>query len=204
LSLHGLIQKVVTIAQEYNRTRTDISTFLDHLLGNAIYDIGCDLGCGDAKAFGQMVKKHVKFVIGFDLGVASLQVASKIYDRTILDDFQHFDKHLECYDAVFMFDSLEHLTKEEGDELLRRIMVTAKLIVVATPSKFAPSGPQIFGINYPGVGHKSVWTPNEFLKLGFRCWIVEQTEAFWKNLYGDQLLAIWTSTQQASLPVSQQ
>lgn len=191
MPLEDRLAQMIDIPLEYIRLGADISTFIDQLLGNMVYSVVCDLGCGDGTRFGRMLRRHAKYLVGFDLKPHVLAEAQKIYDKTILADIRSFDQYLDGFDAVFMFFSIEHLSKEDGLTLLRRMIPKTKLICIATDTKHGPSGSQLFGSPYDSDVHKTIWTPQEFQQLGFNCWLIQQNNPYWKSLWGDHILAIY-------------
>lgn len=183
------ISSLVDVAAEYLKFKADLRDFVDKLLGSTVFDVVCDLGCGDGQSYGSMLRKHAKTLVGFDLNPNALELASRIYDKVILADIRQFDKYLNGFDAVFMFDSIEHLPKEDGYNLLRRVIPKAKFILVATPSRFNPACKEFISTQKIDK-HASIWTIQDFQQLGFQVWSVQQTHPFWKNFYGNHCLAI--------------
>ena len=84
--------------------------------------------------------------------------------KSYLDKYEDY-----AVDTVYLIDVIEHLTKTEGKELLRRTeRIAQKQIVIFTPleyieQKTLPGEKDAWGMN--GVKyqeHKSVWTPDDF------------------------------------------
>lgn len=87
-----------------------------------------------------------------------------------LDGLKNFDD--DSVDSVFMFDLIEHLTKEDGLDLIKEAdRVARKQIVIFTPLGFSPMFYQnkddkdAWGLDGIDVQeHKSGWTPDDFDK----------------------------------------
>jgi len=82
---------------------------------------------------------------------------SALYDHVYTTDVVHLVDHsLARYDLVLMVDVLEHLTHDDGEELLRRI---PGRVVVSTPRDFFQNPEADQG--WPTERHRSVWTVDE-------------------------------------------
>ena len=116
----------------------------------------CDLGCGAGDG-GALVRPHTGYLVGVDLNPRALEEASRrgVYDELHLCDMRAFP--LDRFDSVFLFDSLEHIDKPDGYELLERCR--GKYVMITTPwwSLWPFADP----------GHRCVWTPEELRRLGF-------------------------------------
>ena len=63
-------------------------------------------------------------------------------DREQVHDFYSLDEIRECFDAVFLFEVIEHLSLEEGIRLLQRIydlLNPGGRLILTTPNVFNPS-----------------------------------------------------------------
>lgn len=95
-------------------------------------------------------------------------------DTTFLilnEDWRRYLDKYEDYavDTVYLIDVIEHLTKEEGEELLARTeKIAKKQIIIFTPleyieQKSLPGNKDAWGYNGTDwQEHKSVWTPDDF------------------------------------------
>lgn len=87
------------------------------------------------------------------------------------EDWRSFLDNYEAYavDTVYLIDVIEHLIKEEGEELLARTeKIAKKQIIIFTPleyieQKSLPGNKDAWGFNGTDwQEHKSVWTPDDF------------------------------------------
>jgi SAM-dependent methyltransferase len=138
--MHPLIQGVVSKALEGRRFRLSL-------------DLGCGTGDG-----GVLVKPHTVYLIGVDMDPLALKEAGK---RGVYDELHHADIRgfpFDGADSLFLFDSLEHVSKAEGYALLEK--ARGRFIMLTTPWYSTP----LLG-NWE---HKCVWTEAELRALGFR------------------------------------
>jgi len=142
------------------------------------FEYGVDLGCG----FGEYVKilrAHCKYLVGMDRTLERVMLSGYniYYDELVLDDWMTYEIPAKA-DAVFWFDGPEHLSMEESLNILNRI--GARYCMISTPSKFYP---------YAFNGHASLWSVENFEKLGFRT--VLYSCGYWRQLlYGMKILAV--------------
>lgn len=86
----------------------------------------------------------------------------ELYDAVIEADVRQLDDAtLAGYDAVLLVDVIEHLSHDDGVELLAR---TPGWIVVCTPAEFFDNGPGL----PPTETHRSLWTVDDFAALDGR------------------------------------
>ena len=75
------------------------------------------------------------------------------------------------WDLFTAFDSIEHLTKEEGNILIGTALANFCKLIIFTPSGFLrqdeTTHPELLKTN-PWQLHKSGWTEQEFIDLGFK------------------------------------
>lgn len=82
-----------------------------------------------------------------------------LYDSVFVADVRDMpDDALGRYDLVLMVDVIEHLDKNDGVELLRRI---PGRVVVCTPEEFFSNGPGL----PPSEEHRSLWSRDDFAAL---------------------------------------
>lgn len=123
-----------------------------------------DLGCGR--------NSPIKYCTGtYSVGVDLFEhylVESKkkrIHNDYVLADVRNVQFVPKSFDTVVCLDVLEHLTKEEGYELIKKIkLVAKKKIVIFTPNGFLT---QTDYDENPLQAHKSGWRAHEFRGLGF-------------------------------------
>ncbi len=125
------------------------------------FNLAVDLGCGPGP-HGEVIKPHVKHLIGVDFHYGRINVALKFsgYDEVVLSDVREYELPPET-EAVFMFEVIEHLTKEDGLKLLNYIS-RAPFVMVSTPEIFFTSFTSVFD------GHISLWKSEEFTNLGYK------------------------------------
>ncbi len=91
----------------------------------------------------------------------------------ILGDMREFEKLLkpEYMDCAMMYDTLEHLTKDDGFDLLRRMQKHFKKIMVKVPEGDFPQGGESekYGDDDDNEWqeHKSQWYAEDLDELGF-------------------------------------
>ncbi|MBU4242294.1 MAG: SAM-dependent methyltransferase, partial [Nanoarchaeota archaeon] len=70
------------------------------------------------------------------------------------------------FDCVLASDLIEHLTKEEGNKLIKMMeKIAKKRVIIFTPNGFLPQGE--FNKN-PWQVHKTGWTVEEMQKKGYK------------------------------------
>lgn len=90
-----------------------------------------------------------------------------VYDRVNVEDFSLIENYIHYidYDLVLMIDSLEHIPKDKGVELLSFLIECNNTVIVSCP----------FGVHYIEQGavygneferHRAHWTPQDFEALG--------------------------------------
>lgn len=120
-----------------------------------IVDLGC--GAGDG---GELLRPHTAYLIGIDSDPDALRIAQSrgFYDELHLADMREYP--LGDADSVTLFDSLEHVSKDDGYALLEKCR--ARYTMLTTPWwSIAPgfiSNPE----------HKCLWSEEELRRLGFQ------------------------------------
>lgn len=126
-----------------------------------------DVGCGSSSPLAK-VRKHY-YSVGVDAFGPSIEKSKKlgIHDAYKKGDVLAIDKlfRKKQFDAVIALDLIEHLEKKRGFELIKKMSGLAKKkIIIMTPNGFYKQEP------YEGNKwqiHRSGWTVDDFLKLGF-------------------------------------
>jgi len=86
-----------------------------------------------------------------------------VYDTVFYKPVSECLDSLGVYDVVLMIDILEHFTKEQGIELLERMLMhTRKALLISTPINPAPQEEYI-GNSFEA--HLSRWTPVDFARF---------------------------------------
>lgn len=136
-----------------------------------------DLGCGSNSLIQYC---NVPFSIGVEKFEPHLKESKKkgIHNQYLKADITKIDFKPKSFDAVIAIDVLEHLSKEEGYALLKKIEKWVKKKIIT----FTPNG-YVYQDNYdnnPFQEHKSGWNVEELKKLGFK--VVGMNG--WKKLRG--------------------
>jgi hypothetical protein len=86
--------------------------------------------------------------------------------RLAVQEFDRNGKNVDGkIDAVISIQNIEHLEKQDGEQLLEFLeLIARKLIVIETPNGFVS---QPGTINNPFQAHKSGWTVKDFTSRGF-------------------------------------
>lgn len=86
-----------------------------------------------------------------------------VYDEVIYGDAHEFARTCDGYDLVMMGDVIEHMTKDEGLELLDVLLAKCRNVVIATPVDFFTQEV----LENPWEEHKSLWTIEDFAPWTF-------------------------------------
>lgn len=117
---------------------------------------GVDLGCGRGEAL-SILREYVEHLIGVDYSENEIKFA-KGYDELIIADIKEYNVPVDV-DVVFLFDVIEHLYRQDGVKLLTRLQVIPSVIITTPGRYFEEAG--------RGQGHISLWTTNDFQRLGY-------------------------------------
>jgi SAM-dependent methyltransferase len=138
-----------------------------------------DLGCGPESGIAQCA---IPFSVGVELYEPWLIESQRksIHSEYILADIRRIDFKPKSFDAVLAIEVLEHLTKQEGYELITKMEGWAKKkIIITTPNGYAKQNPSEGNLLQE---HKSGWRTQELVQLGFKVRGIEG----WKELRGYQ------------------
>jgi len=126
-----------------------------------------DVGCGARSP----IKKFSAgmYTVGIDLFEPSIEQSKKdgIHDKYFLMNMLDIDKEFTSlsFECVLSCDTLEHLTKKEGVQLLEKMeKIAQKRVVVFTPNGFVHQDP--YENNYLQI-HKSGWTVGDMRERGY-------------------------------------
>lgn len=136
-----------------------------------------DLGCGKDSPI-----RHI--FVGYSVGVELFEPyleeskRSKIHSQYILGDIRNIGFKENSFDAVLALDLIEHLTKEEGINLIGVMEKWAnKKVIISTTNGFVW---QEGYDNNPSQIHECGWSVTEFKKLGYKIYGIRG----WKGLRG--------------------
>lgn len=160
LNLHSIIKILLPL---YRRLSP---SWVEHLKkGLANCDTVLDLGCGYSSPLQHC---NVPFSVGVELFDPYLQETEKkaIHSKYIKADIRKVEFERKSFDAAIAIEVLEHLTKQEGNELLKKMERWAtKKVIIATPNGY------LWQNGYHGnplQQHKSGWSSVELKELGFK------------------------------------
>jgi len=131
---------------------------------NSVLDVGCGSWSPLAK-----IKKHF-YAEGIDVHKPSLEriKRSKIHDKYRLGDVRDINKFYQpkSFEAVIALDLIEHLSKKDGLQLIKKMeKIAKKKVILFTPNGFTK---QDALENNPYQIHQSGWFVEEFKKMGYR------------------------------------
>lgn len=124
-----------------------------------------DLGCGPNSLVQYSNAPHK---VGVELYEDYLNESKRkgIHNTYIKEDVAKVSFEPKSFDAVVMIDVIEHLSKEDGLELIKKMEKWArKRIIILTPNGFIHQDELDHN---PLQTHKSGWNAKEFRGLGFR------------------------------------
>jgi hypothetical protein len=149
-----------------------------------------DLGCGQSSL--------LQYVDGIDRSTGvecwapyiEESRSAGIHSDYLLSDIMDVQLDSGSYDAVLLFDVLEHIEKDKGITLLARMRKWArKKVIISVPNGFMIQG-DTYGDGNMNQHHVSGWNVNDFRQQGYR---VRGFDG-WKPLRGDGAGIIPTST----------
>jgi SAM-dependent methyltransferase len=138
-----------------------------------------DLGCGLMSPI--IYCKEIEYSIGVEIYKPYLDESKKKKIHT-----EYLNKRIEeimfpdnSFDSVLLIEVLEHLNKETGIEILKKIeKIARKKIIITTPGGY-------FSQNEvdknPFQKHLSGWSINDFKKYGYKCRGLAGLRFFYKN-----------------------
>jgi GT2 family glycosyltransferase len=130
---------------------------------------GCDTVLDLACGYNSPIQHcDVPFSVGIELFEPYLQESRKkaIHNGYIKADVRSLALKPNCFDAVIALEILEHLTKDEGHALIRKMETWArKKVIITTPNGYLWQNGYD---NNPLQEHKSGWSVEELQRLGFK------------------------------------
>jgi len=123
-----------------------------------------ELGCG---SHSQLQYLSLPFSIGVDIFEPYLSESKKkiIHHQYIKGNVNEIEFKEKSVDAVVCLEVIEHLTKEEGYKLIKKMeKIARKKIILSTPNGYYPQN-EYDGNPYQQ--HKSAWSIKDFKDLGF-------------------------------------
>jgi len=132
-----------------------------------ILDLGCYKG-GAMETINVRSKKKF-FRVGVDLFLPFLKQSKKdkVYDDYVLCDARYLPFRSKTFDTVISIEVVEHLQKDQGWKLIQEMEeIACRQIIVTTPVVPGKPTPQATILTELQT-HKSLWKPQEFIKLGY-------------------------------------
>ena len=124
-----------------------------------------DIGCGPNSPVQYCSIRYSVGVDAFKPYIDSSK-SKNIHTEYILGDINGINFENDSFDAVVLIEVLEHLTKEQGVELLRKAEGWAKKrVIISMPNGFLP---QIQMTDTYFQMHRSGWEVREMREFGFK------------------------------------
>lgn len=151
----------------------------------AVLNLGAGNGTGNFA--GQIQKLAVAKLTNVELFEDALWMLSHYPHAAQVVEFKHEGMLEFCrmaqdqsYDCVLVIDAIEHLTRDEGLELLEHLKrITRKRVLIWLPFGDAPQDE--YGGN-PLQVHKSSWQPHDFYKAIKEPFVV-QVDVMWRHFH---------------------
>lgn len=135
----------------------NIEYAVEEILAEKDFMYSVELGCG-LGGLGVIIRPHTQWLVGVDSNVDYLENSNPVYDRLVHADLRACE-FSELVDSVFLFEVLEHISKEEGHILLSKLQ--GKYVLLSTPDTFYSD---------EKTNHLCVWSVEELHTLGFTVW----------------------------------
>lgn len=130
-----------------------------------------DVGCGDGSLMLKVNPDKKYKVVGVDFYNPSLKKANHrgIYKKVILKDIRKINFKDKSFDIVLASQVIEHLSKKDALNLIKKMEKIAKFkVILTTPRGFIEFDP--FEVNDKNKlqDHKSGWEIDELKKFGYK------------------------------------
>jgi len=165
------VEKPIRLAQQRNQR------VLAALAERDVVSVA-DLGCGEGKLLRELARdKRIERILGLDVSLRSLEVASKRLRLDELSERQaarlqlvhgsllYCDSRLRGFDAATLVEVIEHLEPERLDALSRVVFEQARprCVVVTTPNaEFNVRFEDLVGGAFRHADHRFEWTRAQF------------------------------------------
>ena len=123
-----------------------------------------DVGTGERFRFDKIVSSERLLCNDIDFSLKTIQLPCFFGNALLLSEFLK-EKY---FDLITCFDVIEHLKKEDGYKLIKKLENLSNDIIIF----FTPLGEIAIGqskIQYHV--HLSGWLPEDFTKLDYKCWV---------------------------------
>jgi SAM-dependent methyltransferase len=141
------------------------------LIGEDVLDLGCGMGY-----WGIVLKDPCRNVVGVDVSSSYLHLVKmlKVYEALLKGSASELPFRTGRFDTVLAIETIEHLSKQDGLELLRQAKEVSDRVIVTTPLDI--SGNENLPDWVPeSEHHLSSWTEQDFRKEGFATLCLGQT-----------------------------
>jgi hypothetical protein len=155
----------------YNR---DFMSILNGLMSSSesILDIGSGIGV-------LLEQYAARFIVALDIHRPYLE--KRVYTSSriipINADAQDINRLFlpKTFQMVTLVDTIEHFTKQDGLELLKKAELVARdRVIIFTPRGFFPQSVDHYGLSGEKYQtHYSGWEPEEFAKLGYEVTVLK-------------------------------
>lgn len=136
-----------------------------------------DAGCGPGRP-GEIIKRHRNIcTVGADIFLPYLKNCQQkqSHDAVVQCDIKFLPFRSKSFDAVLCKEVIEHLGRQEADELIRQLeQIARRQVIITTPVGMEPEEVMPEDVyqghtpnNNPFERHRSAMKPKELRKLGY-------------------------------------
>ena len=127
-----------------------------------------DVGCGKGETM-KLIKGLGRFSsVGVDIFLPWLRACrqEEVHDHYVLCDVRHLPFRQRSFDIVLAAEIIEHLDKEDGEQLLDALeRLARRQVIITAPVGFNAYRDESDGNPYQE--HRSVWEPHELKRRGY-------------------------------------
>lgn len=154
---------------------------LDYCLKKELSDCKSvlDLGCGPSSPLKNI--KNIDYSVGVELFKPYLDISKKqkIHTKYLQKDILNLNFKSNSFDAVILIEVLEHLSKNDGQKILKLADIwSKKKVILSTPNQYFPMGIVDNNIHQK---HLSGWSIKELRQNGFKINGVSGFRFFYKK-----------------------
>ena len=137
-----------------------------------------DAGCGRASPLGLVGLDSYKVGLDFYQSYILKSRESSIHHDYVLGDVRLLPFKPGSFNCALATEVLEHLTRQEGTEMIKQMEKVAEKIILTTPNGFLPTYPG--AQDNPDEKHQCGWTVSELAELGFKIYGLGGWKRLWK------------------------
>jgi SAM-dependent methyltransferase len=143
-----------------------------------------DLGCGTGRHLAYFSAKGINKLTGVEFDEKAVAAAPEELRGSIhcTDILEFLGKDAAHYNRITCFDILEHFSKEDGLELLKRLvprLSAGGAVLVKVPNAASPWGA---GFQYGDLTHITAFTPDSLAQMAAAAGL--KAESFWGHQLG--------------------